>query len=102
MAPPDAGEGVGGFVVLDEVVHDSCLLPLRKGRLPWDGARAYVDHAVLRRPSRVLDVNHRETARPAPAIHERIPATLRDPVEIHLECNVPRIAALQENVVRNR
>src|SRR5262245_38665818 len=101
IAPPDAGERVWGLVVLDEVVLDPGLLTTVEDRLPRDRARPHVDHAVLGWPAGVLDVDHREPARPAREVREGILTALRDPVEIHLERNVPRLATLEEDVVGN-
>src|SRR6185295_751720 len=65
IAPPDTGQGILGFVMLDEVVPDAGLRAAGEDRLPPDAPRAHVHHAVLRGAAGVLDVHHGEAARPA-------------------------------------
>src|SRR5262249_26696412 len=95
----DAGDGILGFVVLDEVVLDASFAGIGEDVLPVDDATANFGHigdglrcgvhatlngARIEELGHVLDVNHREAARIFVEVRDRIGAALIDPAEVQL------------------
>src|SRR5262245_45648671 len=99
IACPRGGEGVGGLIVLDEIVLNSRLRAPGEESPPWDGARADVHHPVIWRSGRILDMYQWKPTGPAREIRERVLAALRDPVEVHLKGYGLRVGALEQGVV---
>src|SRR5262245_36567513 len=97
----DAGERIRRVIALDEVVPDPRLLPVGENRAPREDSSADVSHPIIGGTRRVLDVDQRESARPAREVREGILPALGDPVEVHLERHRGRVATLEEDVIRD-
>src|SRR5881398_3196390 len=100
LAVGDRRDGIRWLIVLHEIVLDASLGALGEDSREVDGALPHVDHLVLRRARRVLDVNHLEPARIAIEEVERLPAAENHPVEIHLEINHRGIGAAEKEIER--